>query len=122
MAALSDNAKAWTYTTGAADTFRLRAKSEMVAQLDGSSNVKVGGAAAATTVSLPVKGFRPRRVYVVDQATGAIRRSVVLYDADAPLATAGTTITLRYNGADTVFESTGGILGEKLPAGIAQQS
>ena len=122
MAALSDNARAWTYTTGGGDTFRLRAKAEMVAQVTGGAAVKVGGSAAAVTVALPVKGFRPRRVYVTDVATGAIRRSVVIYDATAPLATAGETITLRYLGADTSFESTGGVLGEKLPAGIAQQS
>lgn len=122
MAALSDNAKAWTYTVRAGVTYRLRAKSEMVAQVTGGAAVKVGGSAAATTVPLPVRGFRPRRVYVVDSATKAIRRSVVLYEADAPLATAGETITLRYNGVDTTFESTGGFLDQKVPAGITQAS
>lgn len=122
MAALNDNALAWTYTAGNGDTYRLRAKAEMVAQVTGGAAVKVGGSAAATSVSLPIKGFRPRKVYVVDSATGAIRRSVVLYDAAAPLATAGETITLRNGGADVVFESTGGVLGERLPGGITQSS
>lgn len=122
MAALNDNARAWTYTAGNGDTYRLRAKKEITDQVDGGANVKVGGSAANASVGLPIKGFRPRRAYVVDQATGAIRRSVVLYEASAPLATANTTITLRCAGADTVFVSTGGVLGEKLPAGITQQS
>jgi len=123
MAALSGNTLAWTYTTSGDTprTFRLRAKKEITDQLD-TGTPKVGGSAASVSVSLPIKGFRPRRAYVVDVSTGLIKRSVVAYDDDALILTAGTTITLNYNGVDTSFESTGGVLGERLPAGITQQS
>lgn len=124
MAALNDNLVAWTYTTGGATprTFRLRAKKEITDQVTGGAAVKVGGSAAASTVSLPIKGFRPRRAYVSDQATGLIKRSVVCYSATAPILTAGETIILQHAGADTTFVSSGGSLGEKLPAGITQSS
>lgn len=119
MAALSDNARAWKYTSDDLTTFRLRAKSEMVAQQTAGLEVKVGGEAADTTDPLPPRGFRPRKAYVVDSATKAIRRAVVVYEAGAPLMIKGETITLRHNGVDTVFETVGR-LGERVPGGITQ--
>src|SRR5512146_2191165 len=122
MAGQDDNMIRWKYTTSGASpvTFRLRAKKALTDQQTAGLATKVGGSSAAMTDALPIRGFRPRRAYVVDQATGAIRRSVVCYDDDAPLLTAGETITLQYAGAETTFVSTGGVLNEKKPGGIAQ--
>lgn len=117
MAGQSDAMRAWTYTSNSgARTFRLRAKTAIVAQVDGSSNVKVGGASSSSAVALPPRGFRPRKVYCTSAA--GVKRAVVLYDADAPLATQGEVITLQYAGAETVFTSTGCLLEERILAGI----
>ena len=124
MAGQSDNMIRWKYTTsgGTPITYRLRAKKVLTDQQTAGLATKVGGSSAAMTDVLPPRGFRPRRAYVTDTATGLVRRSVVCYDDDAPLLTAGETILLQYNGEATSFTSTGGVLGEKLPAGIAQTS
>lgn len=122
MAITDENMLAWRYDAGNSVYYRLRAKKLITDQVDGSLATKVGGQAAATTVSLPVRGFRPRRVYVVDSATKKIRRAVVCYSPDAPLLTAGVTINLEHAGVETAFESTGGLLGQKLPAGITDAS
>jgi hypothetical protein len=79
-------------------------------------DAKVGGTLAEITDPLPPRGFKPRKVYVVD-ANGH-KRSVVLYEESAALATAGETINLQYAGAETSFTSTGGMLGQRVPAGI----
>lgn len=120
MAGQSDKVRMWKYTHASGAVFRLRAKTAIVAQVDGSSNVKVGGSAAAVTDPLPTKGFRPRKVYVTSAA--GVKRSVVLYEENAPLATAGETIQLQYDGTETTFTSTGGMLGQKKPAGISDPS
>lgn len=116
MAGQSDAMVAWKYTHATGAVYRLRAKAAVVAQVDAIPNVKVGGEVAAVTDPLPPRGFRPRKVYVVDANNH--KRSVVLYEEGAPLATAGVTILLQYAGAETSFTSTGGMLGQRVPGGI----
>jgi len=121
MAGQNDAMRAWTYTCNdGVTTYRLRAKTAIVAQVNGSSEAKVGGATAAATVPLPPRGFRPRRVYVYSAAN--VKRSVVLYDADAPLRAAAETILIQTAGSETSFTSTGGVLEEKIRAGITDNS
>jgi hypothetical protein len=120
MAGQNDAVRMWKYTHASGAVYRLRAKTAIVAQVDGALAPKVGGEAAAITDPLPPRGFRPRKVYVTSAA--GVKRSVVLYEEDAPLATAGTEITLQYAGAETTFTSTGGMLGQKKPAGITDPS
>jgi hypothetical protein len=115
---LDSNVVAWRYTADDGVThYRLRAKKALVDQTGAGSAVKVGGQAATVSVPLPPRGFRPRRVYVAS-ADGTVKRSVVAYSSSALIAAGGETITLASGGADTVFTSTGGVLGERRRAGI----
>lgn len=121
MAGQNDAVRAWKYTCNdGTTTYRLRAKTAIVAQVDGTPATKVGGESCSSEVPLPPKGFRPRRVYVHD-ATGKTR-SVVCYDAAAPLAVQGVTINIQYAGAETAFTSDGIMLEERRPRGIVDQS
>lgn len=121
MAGQNDAVRAWKYTCNdGVTTYRLRAKTAIVEQVDGASAVKVGGESCSTEVALPPRGFRPRRVYVQD-ATGKTR-SVVCYDADCPLATEGETVSIQTAGDATSFESSGIMLEERRPRGIVDQS
>lgn len=121
MAGLDHSARRWTYTAKGGVTYRLRATAAIVSQVDGSSNVKVGGSAAAVTVPLPPRGFKPRRVYVHNDANN-VTRAVVAYEDDAPICTAGETINLQYGDTSIAFTSLGAGPSEKLPAGIADNS
>lgn len=120
MAGQSDAMRMWKYTHATGAVYRLRAKAALVAQVTGGAAVKVGGAAAAVTDPLPPRGFKPRRVYVVDASNN--KRAVVLYEENAPLATAGETINLQFAGAETSFTSTGGMAGQRVPGGITDPS
>lgn len=121
MAGQSDAVRAWKYTCNDGVTvYRLRAKTAIVAQVDGESAVKVGGVTCSTETPLPPGGFRPRKVYLQD-ASGHTR-TVVAYDADAPIVTEGETVSLQYAGDATSFESSGCLLEERKPRGIVDQS
>lgn len=120
MAGLSGNMIAWTYTrNNGTTTYRMRAKKALTDQVTGGAAVKVGGAAAASTVPLPPQGFRPRRVYVNN---GGVKRAVVAYEANAPIVTAGETINIQYGADSTAFTSTGELLEERGRVGITDNA
>jgi hypothetical protein len=85
----------WVYTTKDGDNFRRRADAFITTQLDGSSNPKVGGAAATGAVANPMpRNYRPRRWHGSD--SGGYKGSVVCYTETAPLLTDHTlTINVR---------------------------
>lgn len=121
MAGQSDAVKAWKYTCNDNTTFyRLRGKTAIIAQQTAGLAVKVGGAACSTEVPLPPRGFRPRRVYCHD--AGGHTRSVIAFEATAPIVTQGETINIQYAGAETAFTSDGILLEERRPRGIVDQS
>lgn len=106
-----NNRVAWTYTTNKGIDFRVSAKAVYV--LDGTDGVKYGGSAAASTVAHLPKGFRMRAVKCT--SAGNPDLWIPCYEADAPLATAGATVTRNLNGVDTVYTSTDTIREERLP-------
>lgn len=118
MASQSDNVIAWEYTCDDGVTkYRLRASKAITDQQTAGLATKVGGQAATVAIALPPVGFKPRRVYV-SNAAGTVLRSVVCYETDAPLVTAGETIILQNAGDGVVFTSSGAMLGERKRRGI----
>lgn len=121
MAGQSDKVRRWKYTCDNGQTYRLRAKTAIVAQVDGALAPKVGGEAASMADPLPPKGFRPRVAYVTD-GTG-LTRQVVCYDTSCALfATDGTTINLQLDGAETAFTGNKHNRSEHNPRGIADNA
>jgi hypothetical protein len=112
MAALDNNRVAWTYTDDQAVDYRISAKAVYVAQ--GGGTVPQGGAAAAASVRRIPKEIKPRRVKMVDVATGNKVRFEVAYAVDAPIwTTPGTTMDLNINGAAVSCQATATHRGEK---------
>jgi len=104
VTALSPNRVAWVYTDDDGNDYVVAAQKAITDQVDGSSNVKVGGSAAAGTEPLLPYGFKMRRVNCQDSA--GHRRQVVAYEVTAPLwATPGTTLNLNYLNNSTSFEA-----------------
>lgn len=118
---LDQNVVAWTYTDDNGETYRLRAKKGLVDQVNGSSAVLVGGAAATVAVPLPPIGFRPRRAYIAG-GTPQVIRSVVVYENGAPIMTGGTEILINHKGVEATFASTGGRLAESVRGGIVSST
>lgn len=111
--------KPWTYTTDTGGDYVRRSDAFIHTQVDGSSNVKVGGASAASLtpyVSFP-RGWRPRRAYV--SSTDGYKGSVVVYDTSAPLWGASPpTINLRDAGGTSHTCSVDAKIGERLGRAI----
>ncbi len=112
MAWLDGNKIAWTYTDDFGHTWRRAAEKAITDQVDGNSDPKVGGTAAAVSVNPMSKSkLRPRGVYCT--AAGHPKKLVVVYAPGAPLLTAGTTINLN-TGTDSVsYTSTTETLPER---------
>jgi len=113
MAALDNNRVAWTYTDDHVASYRISAKAVYVAQVT-DGDAKQGGVAAAPSVRRIPKDIKPRRVKMVDVATGAVARYEVAYATDALIwTTPGTTMDLNINGAAVSCEATATHRGEK---------
>lgn len=98
------NKIAWTYTDDNGVDWRVAVSKRITDQVNGSSAVKVGGSAAAATVTRLPSWIKPRRRYVT---YGAVRRSVVCFDRTCDMwAVAATTITLETSGATQTFTRT----------------
>lgn len=106
-----NNRVRWTYTDDQGDDWAVSAKKEYTDQVDGSSNVLVGGSAAAASVPAWPSSWRLRRIKVV--LANHKPAYVVLYETTAPLATPGTAFTYNENGVDVVGASTNIIRGER---------
>jgi len=106
MAAQSENALAWQYTDDDGNTWTRRAKKAITDQVNGSSEVLVGGEAASTSDNvIKVALIRPRAVYCDNDTYG--RKAVVCYDTTCDLwTTPGTTINLNCQGDSRAFVST----------------
>ena len=107
MAALSGNRVAWRYVSDDGNTYRVAAQLAIVSQ--GQS----GGSAADGTVPEKPSAIKLRRCTVSNSAGHS--RTVVLMNATAPLATAGTLINLNYLGNSEAFSSNGGFIPEGGP-------
>lgn len=87
--------KNWEYTDDNGNVYRRGAGAWIVSQVNGSSAVKVGGAAADTNSLKWPSSLKPRVAKVYDAVSGT-RRNVVCFDTTCDLwAVAGTTIQLN---------------------------
>lgn len=96
----------WTYVSDTGTSYAIAATKAITDQVNGSSAVKVGGSAAATTVPRLPTHIKPRYVKVTN---GGVTRRVIAYDTTCDLWTVeGTTITLEKAGSDVAFTRDGG--------------
>lgn len=114
MVVMSQNRVAWTYTDDGAVDHRISAKADYVTQVNGSSEPKQGGAAAASTVRRIPAQIKPRMVKMTDVATGNTVRWLVCYDTTCDLwVTPGTTFNMSILGASVSMQSSDKRRGEK---------
>jgi len=106
MARLSESRIAWTYTADNGTQYRMAAVAAYTSQ------DKQGGADGSAVAAVRPSNFKPRRVSVRN-ATLGISRVVPLYEAGAPLASEGETITLNHDTDSYVFVSDGNPLPEQ---------
>lgn len=97
----SKNKIRWTYTDDGGTDYAIAATKAITDQVNGSSQVKVGGSAAAVTVPRLPPHIKPRYVYCTNSG---VSRKVIAYDTTCDLwVTGGTTITLEKSGSDVAF-------------------
>src|SRR5512146_1721867 len=121
MTVASGNFIAWTYTDDLGNDYRVKARKAITDQVDGSSNVIVGGSAASATVERPPKGLTMRHVFV-DNGSGVVRK-VIVYEPTAPLyTTIGQTVSLMTGTAEASFTWRGSRTGEVYKNGCGQAS
>jgi hypothetical protein len=109
----SKNKIVWAYTCDdGATEYAMQASKGITDQVNGSSAVKVGGAAGGSQTR-PPKGFKPRtRTFV--NAAGTVRRQVICYDTSCDAwALAAPTLTLENGGSDVSFTGTNAKAGER---------
>jgi hypothetical protein len=107
MAALSGNRIAWTYTADGGATYRVAAQKALTDQ------AVLGGTAAAGTLPEKPSAIKLRRVTVSNSSGHS--RVLVCYEPTAPIATAGTSVNVNYQGNSEAFTSNGGFIPEGGP-------
>jgi len=110
----SMNKIGWAYTADDGSTeYAMQATKAITDQVNGSSAVKVGGAAVGSQARPPM-GFKPR-TRVFKNAAGTVRKSVVIYDTTCDAWTlAAPELTLETAGADVTFTGTAAKTGERF--------
>lgn len=106
MALLSGNRIAWLYTADDGNNYRVAAQKAMTDQN------KLGGTAAGPTDPEKPSAIKMRRVTV---SNGVISRVLPCYTTDAPIVTAGETVTANRAGDSHSFTSNGGFIPEGGP-------
>lgn len=114
MAVLSSNRIAWTYTDDDGNTWRVAALA------DWTSQAKLGGAAAASTLKQRPAGYKMRRCVVSDGAGHS--RTVPIYDTAATIIAAGTPFNFNANVAGVITEVTGTSNGGFLREGASRHN
>lgn len=110
----SMNKIGWAYVADDGTTkYAVQATKAITDQVNGSSAVKVGGEAVGDQ-QRPPAGFRPR-TRTFKNATGTVRKQVVVYDTSCDAWTlAAPTLTLETGGADVTFTGTAAKTGERF--------
>lgn len=114
----ASNERSWAkYVAHDGTEYNISAKTNHVGQVDAAT--KLGYTAGGATLKSIPNGMRPRKVKCV--SAGLPARYVVCYTEAATLwTTPGTEVTLFSHGADAIYTSTDGTLGEKAERNIAQ--
>lgn len=107
MVKLSSNRIAWQYHSDDGQTYRVAAQKALTDQ------GKLGGEAWAGVVGPKPANMVMRRTTV--GAAGVGSRTVPVYDTDATILTAGTTLNANFQDDSVLFTSDGTVISERRP-------
>lgn len=106
MVRLASNRIAWTYTDDKGDTYRVAAQKALTDQ------AKLGGSAALGTLQPKPGWLKMRRCTVSD---GTYSRTVPVYEPNAAILTAGTTLNVNAQDDQRALTSNGTLISEVRP-------